>query len=165
MKMRPGWLLSASLALAILAGCGQHSTGSAAETDPPSPAVTANDNAWGSYLAEQGKIHGKETSPHPFIFLVPEGDSTEALTRRKDLARYVSSSIGPVILPGSTLIFGGRSAAETNAFAQVVGASTKKDALKGSIVLIVSDGEQKELIGKSFDASQATLRFSKMQQK
>lgn len=162
MEMKPGWLLMALLAVMVATGCSQHSSGSATDLGPPSPALTADDNTWGGYLAELGKIHGKEAPSRPYIFLIPDGDNAEALARRKDLVHYVSSAIGPVILPGSMMIIGGRSPSQTNAFAREIGELAPKDALKGSIVLVINDGKDQETISKSFAASQATVRFSQM---
>lgn len=162
MKMRPGWLLSALMMTMLATGCSQRPAGSPAENGPPAPALTADDNAWGGYLAALGKIHGKDVSSRPYIFLVPDAENAEAAARRKELVHYVSSAIGPVILPGSMLIIGGRSPRQTNAFAREIGSMVRQDALKGSVVLIVNDGGDQDAITKSFGASQATVRFSPM---
>jgi uncharacterized lipoprotein YajG len=163
--MKPRWILLVSIAITLATGCGRHSADSTAESDPPAPAPTADDNTWGNYLAEQGKTYGKDMPVRPYIFLVPDGDNPEAISRRKELTQYVASVIGPVILPGSMMIMGGRSPHETNAFARNMAASVPKDALKGVVVLIVSDGTDKDAISRSFTASQATIRFSSMRQK
>lgn len=157
--------LLALLATTAVSGCNQPPTGSAGGSDPLSPALAADDNTWGSYLAEQGKIHGKDVALRPYIFLVPDGDTPEAISRRRELAKYIASTVGPVILPGSLVIIGGRSSHDTTTFTRDMAELTPKSALKGIVILIVSDGKNDEAISKSFAESQGTIRFSRMLQK
>ena len=81
---RLGHLTLAVTLGALLAACN-HSTpsattsnGSAASTELVKPTATADENTWGNYLAEQGKLHGKDVGMRPYIYVIPASDSAAA---------------------------------------------------------------------------------------
>lgn len=160
-----------SIAVLATAGCNNppanaptptEATATPAATGPAKPAATADDNIWGNYLAAQGKAHGKDIQGHPYIYLIPGGDSTAAIARRKEEAKSIGFSVGPVVIPGSLLVLGGPDAAQTNSFAAALPATIKSHALKDVVVLIVSDATQKEALTKAYEPTDATLRFVAM---
>jgi hypothetical protein len=172
---KTGLTLLIVFAAAIATGCSQKNAGgapasgakpaSSASVDaigPTKPAVTADDNVWGTYLSEQGKLHGKDVQGHPYIYLIPAGDSPSAIERRTQELQSVAFSIGPIVIPGSLLVLGGPNAQQTNQFAIDVSKKIKKHALKNVVVLIVSDTTQKDAITKAFAPTEATLRFVTM---
>lgn len=164
------------IALATLStmGCSQKNTNGApasmaapasvstVPSGPARPAVTADDNVWGTYLSQQGKLHGKDIQGHPYIYLIPAGDSPNAIERRTQELDSVTHSIGPIVIPGSLLVLGGPNAQETNQFTIAVPTKIKEHALKNIVVLIVSDTTQKDAITKAFKPTEATLRFVTM---
>jgi hypothetical protein len=169
-----GLALSIVAVAIAAAGCSQKDTGGAAvsaskpassasvASGPTKPAVTADDNVWGTYLSEEGKMHGKDVQGHPYIYLIPAGDSPSAIERRTQELQSVAFSIGPIVIPGSLLVLGGPNAQQTNQFAIDVSKKIKAHALKNVVVLIVSDTTQKEAIAKAFAPTEATLRFVTM---
>lgn len=172
---KSSFMLWMGIACAATTGCSQQaSTGqppsaatsakqSPTTTGPHRPATTADDNTWGEYLAQQGKIHGKDVQGQPYIYLIPGGDTPAAINRRRELARSIVSSIGPIVIPGSLLVLGGPDPQETNALAAVLPKEGIKDnALKDVIVLIVSDAKDQDTISKAFKPTGATLRFVAM---
>jgi hypothetical protein len=170
-----GLTLAITLAVVAVTGCSQRNTGNAADSaakpasstsavasGPAKPAVTADDNAWGTYLSEEGKLHGKDVQGHPYIYLIPAGDSPTTIARRTQELQSVAFSIGPIVIPGSLLVLGGPNAQQTNQFSIDVSKKIKAQALKNIVVLIVSDTTQKEAITKAFAPTEATLRFVTM---
>jgi hypothetical protein len=129
---------------------------------PTKPAITADDNTWGNYLSEQGKRNGKDVQGHPYIYVIPSGDNDAATARRKNEDQSIRFAIGPIVIPGSLLVLGGPDAQQTNTFALALPETIKAHALKGVVVLIVSDTTQKAPITKAFAPTDATLRFVTM---
>jgi hypothetical protein len=170
-----GLTLSIALAAAIATGCTQKNAGGATDSaakpassatvvasGPAKPPITADDNTWGTYLSEEGKLHGKDVQGHPYIYLIPTGDSPTAIARRTQELQSVAFSIGPIVIPGSLLVLGGPNAQQTNQFTIDVSTKIKEHALKNIVVLIVSDTTQKDAITKAFAPTEATLRFVTM---
>jgi len=135
---------------------------SPAATGPAKPAASADDNTWGTYLSEQGKIHGKDVAGNPYIYFIPSGDTPAAITRRKDEAQSIPTAIGPIVIPGSLLVLGGPDPQQTNAFVLALTKTIKPNALHDVVVLIVSDASQKDAITKAYASTDATLRFVAM---
>lgn len=164
-------LLLATLTV-LTASCSQKNAGESAskttspadiaDKGPAKPAASADDNTWGIYLSEQGKLHGKDVQGHPYIYLIPAGESPSAIARRTQELQSVAFSIGPIVIPGSLLVLGGPNAQQTNQFAIDVSKKIKEHALKNIVVLIVSDTTQKDAITKAFAPTDATLRFVTM---
>jgi len=166
-----GSILAACLFIALAAGCSQKNSDNAlasatksasAVSGPTKPAATADDNVWGTYLSEQGKLHGKDVQGHPYIYLIPSGDSPTAIARRTQESQSIVFSIGPIVIPGSLLVLGGPNAQQTNQFTIDLAKTIKAHALKNIVVLIVSDTTQKAAITKAFAPTEATLRFVTM---
>jgi hypothetical protein len=135
---------------------------STASTGPAKPAVTADENTWGNYLAEQGKLHGEDIGMHPYIYVIPAGDSVGANARRQNETDSVVHSIGPILMPGGLLILGGPDAKQTTAFIVGVSKQLKADAMKGIVVMVVSDAPEQAAINDALKSSGATVRFVTM---
>ena len=149
---------------ALLAACNPSTptttTGAnlAAASGPTKPAATADESTWGNYLAEQGKLHGKDVAMHPYIYVIPAGDSVAANARRQNEADSVVHSIGPILMPGGMLIVGGPDPKQTTAFLGDVTKQLKTDALKGIVVMVVSDASEQTAVTSTLKASGATVR-------
>jgi hypothetical protein len=115
------------------------SSGTAAVAGPAKPAASADENTWGNYLSEQGKLHGKDVGQRPYIYVIPSGDSVGATDRRKNEIDSITHSIGPVLMPGGMLIIGGPDAQQTDSFVLDLSKATKPNAMKGIVVMVVSD--------------------------
>ncbi|MFG6935577.1 hypothetical protein ACGYWA_07040 [Burkholderia pseudomallei] len=165
---RLGLLTLAVTLGALLAACnhsappGTTSMGSAASTGPTKPAITADENTWGNYLAEQGNLHGKDVAMHPYIYVIPAGDSVAANARRQNETDSVVHSIGPILMPGGMLIVGGPDPKQTTAFLGDVAKQLKADALKGIVVMVVSDTSEQAAVTNTLKASGATVRVVTM---
>ncbi|WP_077443681.1 hypothetical protein [Rhodanobacter sp. C05] len=156
----------------MIAGCSHPTSGTSsaivahttasATTGPAKPIATADDTTWGNYLAEQGKLHGKDVLGHPYIYVIPGGDSIAATTRRKNEAQSIPTAIGPIVIPGSLLVLGGPDPQQTNAFVVALPKAIKAGGLTGVVVLIVSDTTQKDAITRAYASTGATLRFAVM---
>ena len=160
---RPGMLLCISALCSILAACSQHdATTSADAAAPAKPAATADENTWGMYLAEQGKLHGKDVGMRPYIYVVPAGGSMAANARRQNEAESIVHSIGPILMPGGMLIIGGPDAKQTTAFVGDVSKQLKENALKGIAVMVVTDASEHETASSALKQSGAEVRFVDM---
>lgn len=153
---------------ALLAACHPSTptatTGSntAATSGPAKPAATADENTWGNYLAEQGRLHGKDVAMHPYIYVIPAGDSVAATARRQNETDSVVHSIGPILMPGGMLIVGGPDPKQTTAFLSDVAKQLKADTLKGIVVMVVSDPSEQAAVAGKLKASGATVRVVTM---
>ena len=154
---------------ALLAACNHPATNTATTSNasatangPAKPAATADENAWGNYLAEQGKLHGKDVGMRPYIYVIPAGDSVAPNARRQSETDSVVHSIGPILLPGGMLIVGGSDPKQTTAFLGDVAKQLKADALKGIVVMVVSDASEQAAVTGTLKASGATVLFVTM---
>ncbi|KST74591.1 hypothetical protein WS76_10770 [Burkholderia humptydooensis] len=130
-----------------------------ATSGPAKPAASADENTWGNYLVEQGKRHGKDVGMRPYIYVIPAGDSVAANARRQNETDSVVHSIGPILMPGGMLIVGGPDPKQTTDFLGDVAKQVKPDALKGIVVMVVSDGSEQATVANTLKASGATVRF------
>jgi hypothetical protein len=135
---------------------------SATSNDLVKPAATADENTWGNYLAEQGRLHGKDVAMHPYIYVIPAGDSVAANARRQNETDSVVHSIGPIVIPGGMLIVGGSDSKQTTAFLGNVAKQLKADALNGIVVMVVSDAAEQAADTATLKPSGATVRFVTM---
>lgn len=154
---------------AALAGCNQPaSTNSSANSTasvsagPTKPAATADENIWGNYLSEQGKLHGKDVGMRPYIYVIPAGDSVGANARRQNETDSVVHSIGPILMPGGMLIVGGPDSKQTATFLGDVAKQLKADSLKGIVVMVVGDASEQAAVIDTLKPSGATVRFVTM---
>lgn len=153
---------------ALLAACHPSTpaatggSNTAVASGPAKPAATADENTWGNYLAEQGKLHGKDVAMRPYIYVIPAGDSVAANARRQNETDSVVHSIGPILVPGGMLIVGGPDPKQTTAFLGDVVKQLKADALKGIVVMVVSDAPEQSTVMSTLKASGATVRVVTM---
>jgi hypothetical protein len=169
---KPGFVCWVSFMSVLMVGCshptpGNSSTTAApvtasATTGPTKPAVTADENTWGNYLSEQGKLHGKDVSMSPNIYVIPNGDNLEAVARRQNESDSIVSSIGHTLLPGGLLIIGGSDSHQTSNFVTDVCKQIKLDTLKGIVVMIVADNAQKNPVSSALKPTGAAVRFVTM---
>jgi hypothetical protein len=167
--IRSGLLVCTAALVVALAGCNHSSspsadsnTQAAAAAGPAKPAATADENTWGNYLSEQGKLHGKDVGMRPYIYVIPAGDSVAANARRQNETDSVVHSIGPILMPGGMLILGGPDPKQTTVFINGVSQQLKKDVMKGIVVMVVSDASEQAADTSALKDSGATVRFVTM---
>jgi len=128
----------------------------------PRPVATADDNSWGLYLADQGKVHADDIGMKPFIYVIPAADNDAADDRRKNETDSIVHGAGSILIPGALLILGGPDANVTRGFVEGLGKEVKPDALKGVTVLVVGDASQKDLLAKTLAPAGARVRVVSM---
>ncbi|ONA20927.1 hypothetical protein AQ878_04385 [Burkholderia pseudomallei] len=101
-------------------------------------------------------------SMRPYIYVIPAGDSVAATARRQNETDSVVHDIGPILIPGGMLIVGGPNPKQTTAFLNDVAKQVKPDALKGIVVMVVSDASEQATVANTLKASGATVRFVTM---
>lgn len=166
---RSGLLFCMGMLSLGLVGCNHQApatasngSSSSAPAGPVRPTPTADETTWGNYLAEQGKLHGKDVGMRPYIYVIPAGDSVAAEARRQNETDSVVHSIGPILMPGGMLILGGPEAKQTSNFIVGVSKQLKTDALKGIVVLVVSEADEQDAVNSALKASGANMRFVQM---
>jgi hypothetical protein len=167
---RSGLLVCIGVLAVTLTGCnhptatngGTANTTASATAGPAKPAATADENTWGNYLAEQGKLHGKDVGMKPYIYVIPAGDSVAANDRRQNETDSIVHSIGPILMPGGMLILGGPDAKQTTVFITNLSKQLKADVMKGIVVMVVSDAAEQTADTAALKASGATVRFVAM---
>jgi hypothetical protein len=167
--IRSGLLVGMGALALALVGCNHSSststdsaTSASAPAGPIKPAATADENSWGNYLSEQGKLHGKDVGMRPYIYVIPAGDSVAANARRQNENDSVVHSIGPILMPGGMLILGGPDPKQTTAFINDLSKQLKKDVLKGIVVMVVNDTSEQAADSSALKDSGATVRFVAM---
>lgn len=128
----------------------------------PRPAANADENSWGLYLADQGKVHAEDIGMKPFIYVVPAADNDIADERRKNETDSIVHGAGSILIPGALLILGGPDANVTRGFVEGLGKEVKPDTLKGVTVLVVGDASQKDLLAKTLAPAGARVRVVSM---
>jgi hypothetical protein len=160
------WVCAGVLSIALTACDHSSSSNSSAALEatsaPAKPTATADQFAWGDYLAAQGKLHGKDVRMHPYMYVIPLGDSVAANARRKEEADSVTHSIGPILIPGSMLIVGGPDAKQTTGFVNDLAKQLRANAPQGIVVMIVSDPSEQNALTSALKPSGATVRFVSM---
>lgn len=166
---RSGLLVCMGALALALAGCNHpastsNTTNTSAPTSagPAKPAANADENTWGNYLSEQGKLHGKDVGMKPYIYVIPGGDSVAANDRRQNETDSVVHSIGPILMPGGMLILGGSDAKQTTVFVTNLAKQLKPDAMKGIVVMVVSDASEQAADASALKPTGATVRFIAM---
>jgi hypothetical protein len=162
--------LIGALALAACGGSQDHGGGKATSTAEAGkkkatvarPAPDADDNIWGVYLADQGKVYADDIGMNPFIYVIPAADNDMAEERRKNETDSIAHGAGSILIPGALLILGGPDARVTNRFVESLSKEVKPDALKGVTVLIVGDASQKDLLTKTLAPTGARVRVATM---
>lgn len=163
-------MLFAALALTACSGSKDQGTTTAADAanagakkaTVPRPAANADDNSWGLYLADQGKVHADDIGMKPFIYVIPAGEGDMATDRRKNETDSIVHGAGSVLIPGALLIIGGPDAKATDDFVQNLGKDVKADTLKNVTVLVVSDAAQKDTLSKALAPTGARARVVSM---
>lgn len=159
-------MLFAALALTACSGSKDQSTTTAADGAKKAtvarPAANADDNSWGIYLADQGKVHADDIGMKPFIYVIPAGEGDMATDRRKNESDSIVHGAGSVLIPGALLIIGGPDAKATDDFVQSLGKDVKADTLKNVTVLVVSDAAQKDALSKALVPTGARVRVVSM---
>jgi|GEM_PF-1383830 len=128
----------------------------------PKPAANADESTWGTYLADQARLHAGDIGMKPLIYVIPAGDSAMADARRQNESQSIVNGAGSIFIPGSLLVIGGADAGATRAFVEGLGTSVRPDTLKGVTMLIVSDGTQNETLSRKLTTTGASIRVVSM---
>lgn len=160
---RLGLLVGAlSLALTACSHPAAPDTAASPPTGPAKPSATADENTWGNYLSEQGKLHGKDVAMRPYIYVIPGGDSIPANDRRQNETDSIVHGIGPILMPGGMLILGGPDGKQSTAFIANLAKQLKPDGMKGIVVMVVSEASEQATDTAALKPSGAVVRFVAM---
>jgi len=118
-----------ALAAVLLAGCSRHDTSSdtsvasVAKQEALVPPSNPNDAvAWRAFLGKAILAETRDPKLHPYAFVVPGGDSVEAVERRQGEAMAIRGMLGHTAVPGNILALTGPDSAKV---IEVIGAAFK----------------------------------------
>ncbi|MET4570850.1 hypothetical protein [Rhodanobacter soli] len=156
--------LAASLALSA---CGKHEAGqqdgqqaSQQATKPTDPNDT---KAWNAYLGQivQNNMQGMKAD-RPYPYLVPAGDSEEAVAGRGRQLSNVQDTVARGVLPGNMLVFAGPDSAKTADLVVAAFKDAKPGSFKDVIVLFIGDQADQQRVDDVLKPTGATVRFVAM---
>jgi hypothetical protein len=145
-------------------GCSQETPGAPARSQAATSRVTApkpastDENQWGTYLVDQGKAYHPDTGMRQ-VYVIPGGDGDAAERRREDEIRSISGGINTLLMPGSLLILGGPDGRQTGDFVAALAKELKPDSLKGIVVMIVTNADQKSVVDDALKMTGAKVQF------
>jgi hypothetical protein len=137
----------------------------------PLPAPGSDAGAWQKYLVSVVKrnMQGVKTN-HPFMYYVPDGDSTDAQGARQSQLNNVMDTVARGVLPGNMLAFGGPDSKLTadlivDAFAGSPDGPTtgaNPGSFKDVVVLFAGASADEQRVKDALAKSGAELRFVEM---
>jgi hypothetical protein len=155
--------LTATLALSA---CGKHEDAQqdtqkqAQVTKPTDP----NDiQAWNAYLGQivQNNMQGM-TAPNPYPYMVPAGDSEDAVASRGRQLQNVQDTVARGVLPGNMLVFAGPDSGKTADLLVTAFTAAKPGAFKDVIVLFIGNKADEPRVDTVLNPTGAKIRFVAM---
>ncbi|MDQ6645852.1 MAG: hypothetical protein M3Y93_01275 [Pseudomonadota bacterium] len=149
-----------------LSACGKHEDAQqdtqkqAQVTKPTDP---NNTQAWNAYLGQivQNNMQGM-TAPNPYPYMVPAGDSEDAVGSRGRQLQNVQDTVARGVLPGNMLVFAGPDSSKTANLLVTAFADAKPGAFKDVIVLFIGDKADQPRVDAVLKPTGATIRFVAM---
>jgi hypothetical protein len=156
--------LTASLALSA---CGKHEeaqqAGQQASQQATKPTDPNDTKAWNAYLGQivQNNMQGMKAD-RPYPYLVPAGDSDEAVAGRGRQLSNVQDTVARGVLPGNMLVFAGPDSAKTADLVIAAFKDAKPGSFKDVIVLFIGDTADQQRVDDVLKPTGATVRFVAM---
>jgi hypothetical protein len=149
-----------------LSACGKHEGGQqttqkqAQATKPVDPNDT---QAWNAYLGQivQKNMQGM-TAPNPYPYMVPAGDSEDAVASRERQLSNVEDTVARGVLPGNLLVFAGPDSSKTADLVVTAFSGAKAGSFKDVIVLFIGDKADQQRVEDVLKPTGATIRFVAM---
>ena len=162
------FLIAATLALAgtlALSACNQQGDNQAntQQAAVPKPTDPNNAQAWNSYLGQivQNNMQGMKAD-RPYPYLVPAGDSEEAVAGRGRQLSNVQDTVARGVLPGNMLVFAGPDSAKTADLVTEAFKDAKPGSFKDVIILFIGDQADQQRVDDALKPTGATVRFVAM---
>ena len=156
--------LTASLALSA---CGKHEAaeqaGQQASQQAAKPTDPNDTKAWNAYLGQivQNNMQGMKAD-RPYPYLVPAGDSEEAVAGRGRQLSNVQDTVARGVLPGNMLVFAGPDSAKTADLVTEAFKDAKPGSFKDVIILFIGDQADQQRVDDVLKPTGATVRFVAM---
>lgn len=156
--------LIASLALSA---CGKHEDSQQADQQTSQKATRPTDpndtKAWNAYLGQivQNNMQGMKAD-RPYPYLVPAGDSEEAVAGRGRQLSNVQDTVARGVLPGNMLVFAGPDSAKTADLVTEAFKDAKPGSFKDVIILFIGDQADQQRVDDVLKPTGATVRFVAM---
>lgn len=149
-----------------LSACGKHEESQqdtqkqAQVTKPTDPNDT---QAWNAYLGQivQKNMQGM-TAPNPYPYMVPAGDSPDAVASRERQLSNVEDTVARGVLPGNLLVFAGPDSSKTADLVVTAFSGAKAGSFKDVIVLFIGDKADQQRVEDVLKPTGATIRFVAM---
>ena len=156
--------LTASLALSA---CGKHEAteqaGQQASQQATKPTDPNDTKAWNAYLGQivQNNMQGMKAD-RPYPYLVPAGDSEDAVAGRGRQLSNVQDTVARGVLPGNMLVFAGPDSAKTADLVAEAFKDAKPGSFKDVIILFIGDQADEQRVKDVLTPTGATIRFVAM---
>jgi hypothetical protein len=129
----------------------------------PVPAANADKAAWQKYLIAVVKQNMKDVKTnHPYMYFIPNGDSTEAQDARKNQLENVSNTVARGVLPGNMMAFGGPDSKLTADTITTAFKEAQDGTFKGVVVLFIGAAADRDPVKDALTKSAAEYRFVEM---
>ncbi len=165
--------MALAVAAVLLVGCGHHedpgtstaSTASAAKPAVPlaSPSNPDDAAAWRAFLGKAILAETHDPNVHPYAFVVPGGDSTDAVQQRHGEAMAIRGMLGHTAVPGNMLAVTGP---DSSLVVEVIGEAFKDVPARGAqglTILYVGIPAALTKVPETVKAAGAELRVRAMQ--
>ncbi len=156
--------LTAGLALSA---CGKHEAagqaGPQASQQAAKPTDPNDSKAWNAYFGQivQNNMQGMKAD-RPYPYLVPAGDSEDAVAGRGRQLSNVEDAVARGVLPGNMLVFAGQDSAKTADLVIAAFKDAKPGSFKDVIVLFIGATADQQRVDDVLKPTGATVRFVAM---
>lgn len=142
---------------------GDEQSGPQASQQATRPTDLNDTAAWNAYFGQIVQKNMQDMkADRPYPYLVPAGDSDEAVAGRGRQLSNVQDTVARGVLPGNMLVFAGPDSSKT---ADLVGEAFKNanpGSFKDVIILFIGDPADKQRVEDALKPSGATFRFVAM---
>lgn len=151
----------------ILSACGKHEDAQQADQQTTQQAAKPSDpndtKAWNAYLGQivQNNMQGMKAD-RPYPYLVPAGDSDEAVAARGRQLSNVQDTVARGVLPGNMLVFAGPDSAKTADLLATAFKDAKPGSFKDVIILFIGDKADEPRVDGVLKPTGAEIRFVAM---
>ncbi|WP_426700909.1 hypothetical protein ACPPVV_16240 [Rhodanobacter sp. Col0626] len=158
-----------ALTVMLLTGCGHHdnpettNTSIAKQEALVSPSNPNDAVAWRAFLSKAILVETHDPNLHPYAFVVPAGDSADAMQQRGGETMAIRGMLGHTVLPGNMLAFTG---SDSNKVVEVIDEAFRTlpaHSMQGLTILYVGEPAAAMKVQAAVKAAGAELRVRAIQ--
>ncbi|WEN14639.1 hypothetical protein PY254_15595 [Rhodanobacter sp. AS-Z3] len=164
------FVLIAAIALTAclaLSACSKHEEAQQSDQQASQKATKPSDpndvKAWNAYLGQivQANMQGMKAD-RPYPYLVPAGDSDDAVAARDRQLSNIQDTVARGVLPGNMLVFAGPDSTKTADLIATAFKDAKPGSFKDVIILFIGDKADQQRVTDLLKPTGAEIRFVAM---